>query len=428
MRALLVPRRSIVLARKLARTINLRARSIRPPRLGQAPFDRQLNVGIIGAGIAGLVAARLLVDRGFDVTIFEARDRVGGRIHTIRNMGSPPQAADAGATRFSDSQLLTLFWLKRFNIPIMPMYPESGRLVRLFDLDRQVGRNIACQSTHQIHRLINQPDDWDLQYRSITMTAAEFIGNSLTMPTWYRVQGGASLLPEALSATLESCLRLSSAVTSITQNSHSVEITSGKSKFTFDRVVVTAPVSVYDRIDFSPCLPSYKLRHLQNLQTQPSLRVFVTLRERPWQSGGVCGFGCTDQGIQVWNLSDGTRSSNNMFVLYAQGDAARPMIAMSTQERESQMLAILDAMFPGIRSAVSGVHSHCWDDDPWAKGAQSLGRENACKELGDSFGRLHFAGEATAEKGWVDGAISSAYRVVNEICNGLSAKAEISIH
>ena len=110
-----------------------------------------------------------------------------------------------------------------------------------------------------------------------------------------------------------------------------------------------------------------------------------------------------------------------MLVLYAQGDAARPMIAMSKRDRENRMLAILDAMFPDVRSAVLGIHSHCWNNDQWANGAQSLNQESFWKPLGESFGRLHFAGESTVPNGWVDGTVSSAYRVVSEICSWVSS-------
>src|SRR5262245_29820963 len=47
------------------------------------------SVIIIGAGVAGLAAAQDLIDRGFQVTILEARDRIGGRIHTFRDPSLP---------------------------------------------------------------------------------------------------------------------------------------------------------------------------------------------------------------------------------------------------------------------------------------------------------------------------------------------------
>ena len=47
-------------------------------------MDRTAEVVVIGAGYAGVTAATLLADAGVDVVLLEARDRVGGRVHTVR--------------------------------------------------------------------------------------------------------------------------------------------------------------------------------------------------------------------------------------------------------------------------------------------------------------------------------------------------------
>ena len=56
---------------------------------------RREHIVVIGAGMAGLAAARDLVARGFEVTVLEGRNRIGGRIHTDRSLGA---AIDLGAT------------------------------------------------------------------------------------------------------------------------------------------------------------------------------------------------------------------------------------------------------------------------------------------------------------------------------------------
>src|SRR5262245_35390121 len=55
-----------------------------------------VSVVVAGAGLAGLCAARDLMRRGAEVTVFEARDRVGGRVHTIRDGFLESQHAEAG--------------------------------------------------------------------------------------------------------------------------------------------------------------------------------------------------------------------------------------------------------------------------------------------------------------------------------------------
>src|SRR5436309_3675987 len=68
------------------------------PRLSGA------SVLVAGAGLAGLAAARDLVQLGADVTVIESRDRVGGRVLTVRDAFSDGQHAEAGGDFIDDGQ------------------------------------------------------------------------------------------------------------------------------------------------------------------------------------------------------------------------------------------------------------------------------------------------------------------------------------
>ena len=52
-------------------------------------MSRKNKVLVVGAGISGLAAAKNLNDSGYDVTILEAKDRIGGRLYTDRSLGVP---------------------------------------------------------------------------------------------------------------------------------------------------------------------------------------------------------------------------------------------------------------------------------------------------------------------------------------------------
>ncbi|MDR7001367.1 flavin monoamine oxidase family protein [Neobacillus niacini] len=73
---------------------------------------------IIGAGMAGLVSATLLKQAGHNVTILEATDRVGGRIYTLRGDFRDEQYLEAGAMRIPSTHLLTLEYIKKFQLPV----------------------------------------------------------------------------------------------------------------------------------------------------------------------------------------------------------------------------------------------------------------------------------------------------------------------
>ncbi|NMF00351.1 flavin monoamine oxidase family protein [Aneurinibacillus aneurinilyticus] len=75
------------------------------------------HIIIIGAGLAGLVAASLLKNAGHKVTILEANDRVGGRVYTLRSSFNDRLYFNAGPMRIPNYHTLTLEYIKKFKLP-----------------------------------------------------------------------------------------------------------------------------------------------------------------------------------------------------------------------------------------------------------------------------------------------------------------------
>lgn len=96
-------------------------------RILTAPARKVL---VLGAGMAGLVAAYELSKLGHDVTILEARTRPGGRVHTLREPFADGLYAEAGAARIPDNHDLTLKYVKEFELPLEPFYPSRLSAVR----------------------------------------------------------------------------------------------------------------------------------------------------------------------------------------------------------------------------------------------------------------------------------------------------------
>ncbi len=249
--------------------------------LAPAPAKKIL---IIGAGLAGLVAAYELMQTGHDVTILEAQLRPGGRVLTLREPFSDGLYAEAGAARIPDNHDLTLHYVKHFGLTLIPFYPN--KLARVFMLK---GKRIPIQPGTELDlsqvpldlapeerrlgmsglvkkylggalRAMGDPSapDWPTgpakQYDTVSM--AEFLReqgashgaiNLLEYPyasadddpisflwslreisyestetTRYKIAGGNDLLPKAFAAKLRDKIRYGAPVVQIEQDTHKV--------------------------------------------------------------------------------------------------------------------------------------------------------------------------------------------------------------
>lgn len=122
MRPALVP----LTRREFVKTGLLAASAPFVSRLLSLPPAAPKRILIVGAGMAGLVAAYELAQTGHDVTILEAQLRPGGRVHTLRAPFSDGLYAEAGASRIPDTHDLTLRYARRFGLTLVPFAPATG--------------------------------------------------------------------------------------------------------------------------------------------------------------------------------------------------------------------------------------------------------------------------------------------------------------
>src|SRR5712691_10254292 len=78
------------------------------------------KVIVVGAGMAGLVIAYELQRAGHVVTILEGRQRVGGRVYTLREPFTPGLYGEAGAMRLPKAHTLTMAYVEKFKLPLTP--------------------------------------------------------------------------------------------------------------------------------------------------------------------------------------------------------------------------------------------------------------------------------------------------------------------
>ena len=360
--------------------------------------DNNKKVIIIGAGISGLVAGYDLTIAGYDVTILEARDRIGGRVLTIRSPFSNNHYVEGGAARIKPSHDLTIAYANHFNLTLDPFYATSGDYVDFSNGNRTIIDNTTYLNTSY---------------------------GSTMRKNYLKIRGGSDQLTNAFanSSELSNKIYLNHAVTSITQNSDNVIVDTDVNQFQADRVLCTVPLTVLNKINFTPNLSSEKQSAMNGgFRYAPATRIYIQFKNRFWENESLNGWGNTDLPEEIWQPSWDMSGNTGVLMSYLRWSAAEDMDALNDDERNNAILNRWENIFEGsINNFDTGV-SKSWALDEWSKGAWASPTTSQNETLNDSIsqieGRLHFAGEhASNDRGWMQGALFSGLRGSTEIKN-----------
>ena len=355
---------------------------------------------VIGAGMSGLVAAYELVRAGHDVTILEARDRIGGRVLTIRSPFSNNHFAEGGAARIKPSHNLTLGYANHFNLNLDPFYATSGDYVNISNGNRDIISNNTYLNT---------------SYGSILRNE------------YLKIRGGSDLLPRSFynSNTLNNKIYLGVPVTSIQQQNNNVTVqTSNGNQFIADRVLCTVPLTVLNKIQFTPSLSSEKQTAMNGgYRYAPSTRIYMQFQNRFWENESLNGWGNSDIPEEIWQPTWDLAGSTGIIMSYLRWTPAEEMDALSKEERINYVLSRWENIFPGATSSLQSGISQSWAEEEWSKGAWASPTGSQDTALANHIGlaedRIHFAGEhASDDHGWMQGALFSGLRAAVEINEG----------
>src|SRR5262245_90309 len=186
---------------------------------------------IVGAGMAGLVAGYELTQLGHDVTILEARTRPGGRVQTLREPFADGLYAEAGAARIPDDHDLTLKYVKLFDVPLEPMYPERLSALRVDGRSKQ-----------------------EVPMDGFTDGLVEVFGSEFRGPKRFsKIKGGNDLLPRAFAQRLGNKIRYGTPVVRLEQDAaaaRAIFLEKGKQQtLSADRILCTLPFSVLRNLE-----------------------------------------------------------------------------------------------------------------------------------------------------------------------------------
>ena len=366
-----------------------------PGMLGAASNTKK--VIIVGAGMSGLVAGYELVRAGHDVSILEARNRIGGRVLTIRSPFANNHFAEGGAARIKPSHNLTIGYANHFNLDLDPFYATSGDYINMSNGNREIIANNTYLNTSY---------------------------GSVLRKEYMKIRGGSDLLPNAFSnsSTLNNKIYLGTPVTSIAQQNNSITVqTSNGNQFIADKVLCTVPLTVLNKIQFTPSLSSEKQTAMNGgYRYAPSTRIYMQFQNRFWENESLSGWGNTDIPEEIWQPTWDLSGDTGVIMSYLRWTPAENMDALSEQERIDYVLNRWENVFPGATNNLDSGTSQSWAQEEWSKGAWASPTSSQdaalANHIGLAEGDIHFAGEhASDDHGWMQGALVSGLRAANEI-------------
>jgi monoamine oxidase len=386
------------------------------------------DVLVVGAGLAGLIAARDLAAAGQSVLVLEARDRVGGRI--VNEDIGDGKIVEMGGQWAGPTQDKLYELAKSLEIATFPTY-DTGRKVLHFNGKRgtytgaiphlnpvvlvDIGQaqsrleslakrvpTVAPWTASAAAKLDGQTFESWIRRNTVSRSARNLLALgaeavfaaepgdlSMLHVLFYshsggsfqrlidttggaqqdRFVGGSALIADKLAAALGDVVRLEAPVTRIEVAGDKVTATTPAGQFEGRQIVVTTPPLLAGRIDYSPALPSGREQLTQRAPMGSVIKCQVIYDEPFWRKAGLCGQATGDgEGSRVVFDNSPPDGSPGILLAFLEGDEAR---RLGREPLEVRRRAVIDSLvrYFGPRAAQPEQYrERDWQQEKWSGG------------------------------------------------------------
>ena len=389
----------------------------------------EADVVVVGAGLAGLVAARELSAGGASVVVVEARDRVGGRVHN-HDIGDG-KVVEVGGQWIGPTQDRLAALAAEFGVETFPTYGQgdnvmeyggslrrySGAIARinplvLIDFERAqrrlnrlardvpldapweapnaarldgqtaatwMRRNLATPPARTLLELgieavwAAQPEDLSLLHMLFYIHSAgglEMLFGTEGGAQQDRFVGGSQLVPMRIAEALgEERLVLSAPVRRVEHSQDGVTVQADGHVLRGRRAVVAVAPTLAGRIAYDPPLPGYRDQLTQRMPLGTVAKCMAIYDEPFWRVEGLSGQGTSDRGpVRLTFDNSPPDGSPGVLLGFLEGRRARELGRLPEQERRTAVIDCFTRMFGPRARAPDAYVERLWAEEEWTRG------------------------------------------------------------